>query len=88
MPEESIPPACESHAGPSIPLDPIETPTVSIPEAGRFLGLDRSASYRAAKSGYLPTVQVSERRWVVPTARLLELLGLTLDRDSIVGGES
>jgi len=47
-----------------------------IPEAGALLGMDRSASYRAAKNGFLPTVQISERRWVVPTAKLLHILGV------------
>lgn len=75
MPEPNIHPAYEYQAGPSVPLDPTETPTVSIAEAGRLFGLDRSAAYRAAKQGFLPTVQVSERRWVVPTAALLRLLG-------------
>jgi hypothetical protein len=56
--------------------DPRETPALSIPEAGHLLGLDRNAAYRAARQGYLPTVQVSERRWLVPTAALLSLLGL------------
>lgn len=62
---------------PRIPLDqlnPLDTPTLPIPEGGLYLGLGREASYRAAKSGHLPTVQVSERRWVVPTAALLRLL--------------
>lgn len=36
----------------------------------------RNASNRPARPGHPPTVQVGERRWVVPTARLLELLGL------------
>lgn len=57
-------------------LDPREKPTLPIAEAGALLGLDRSASYRAARSGFLPTLQVSERRWVVPTAALMGLLGL------------
>jgi hypothetical protein len=55
----------------------LQQTTLSIPVAGALLGLDRAAAYRAAKRGFLPTVQVSERRWVVPTARLLELLGLS-----------
>lgn len=62
---------------PVIPLDqlsPVETPTLPIPDAGLYLGLDRNAAYRAAKSGHLPTVQISERRWVVPTAALLRML--------------
>lgn len=62
---------------PRIPLaelDPSTTPTLSITEAGQYLNLERNAAYRAAKAGYLPTVQLSERRWVVPTAALKRLL--------------
>ena len=62
------------------PLPPIpspqERPTLDIPEAGAYLGLNRVQSYRAAKSGHLPTVQISERRWRVPTAALRQMLGL------------
>ena len=75
MSEPASHPASEFQSGPRIPLDPSETPTLSIPEAGSYFGLDRNAAYRAAKKGYLPTVQVSERRWVVPTAALLGMLG-------------
>lgn len=60
---------------PPIP-SPLERPTLDIPEAGAYLGLNRVASYRAARDGHLPTVQISERRWKVPTAALRVLLGL------------
>ena len=55
---------------------PAERPTLDIPEAGAYLGLSRIASYRAAKDGYLPVIQISERRFKVPTAALREMLGL------------
>lgn len=55
---------------------PEDRPTLDIPEAGAYLGLNRPQSYRAAKAGLLPTVQVSERRWKVPTAALRKMLGL------------
>lgn len=62
---------------PLVPLpSPLERPTLDIPEAGAYFGLNRVQSYRAAKDGYLPTVQISERRWKVPTAALLKMLGL------------
>lgn len=67
----------------AISLDPQQRPTVSIPEAGRLFGLDRNAAYRAARQGYLPTVQVSERRWVVPTAALLRMLGMGGEMDNV-----
>ena len=63
---------------PPIP-SPLERPTLDIPEAGAYLGLNRIASYRAAKDGHLPTVQISERRYKVPTAALRAMLGLPID---------
>lgn len=49
-------------------------PTVSVVEAGEILGIGRSSAYQAARTGELPTIPLG-RRLVVPTARLLELLG-------------
>ncbi len=49
-------------------------PTLTIPEAARLLGISRSAGYRAAAKGEIPTIRIG-RRLLVPTARLLELLG-------------
>lgn len=62
---------------PPIP-HPDECPVLDIPQAGAYLGLNRVTSYRAAKSGLLPTVQVSERRYKVPTAALRRMLGVDL----------
>lgn len=56
-----------------------EAAAIDIPLAGRFLALNRVAAYRAAKSGFLPVVQVSERRWKVPVAALRALLGLPIE---------
>jgi hypothetical protein len=59
-----------------IALDMTELPpTLSVERAGRLLGLSRSSAYRAAASGQLPTLAFG-RRLVVPTFRLLEMLGL------------
>lgn len=55
--------------------DPYERPTISIPEAGKLLGLERSTAYDAAKRGDIPILKIGRRK-VVPTARLLDLLGL------------
>lgn len=54
--------------------DPRTRPVLSIPEAGSYLGLSRSASYSAAAGGFLPTIRINEHRFVVPTASLLRLL--------------
>ena len=50
-------------------------PTLSVGHAARLLGVSRSTAYRAAASGQLPTLAFG-RRLLVPTARLLEMLGL------------
>ena len=49
-------------------------PTISVPRAGEILGISRRSAYRAARRGELPTFKVGSRI-LVPTARLLELLG-------------
>ena len=50
-------------------------PLLSVEQACELLGVSRSVGYRAAASGDLPTLRWG-RRVYVPTARLLELLGL------------
>jgi Helix-turn-helix domain len=51
-------------------------PLLSVEQASALLGISRSVGYRAAAaSGDLPTLRWG-RRVYVPTARLLELLGL------------
>lgn len=49
--------------------------TMTVEEAGELLGLSRSSAYRAAARGELPTLRFG-RRLVVPTPRLLALLGI------------
>ena len=58
-----------------LPL-PIERPTLSVPEAGKHLGLGRDAAYRAIHTGELPSIRIG-RKVSVPTAALWELLGMT-----------
>ena len=70
----AIPTVSESPTLPVWTTDPAE------PCGGRLLGLkSKGAAYRAVKSGHLPTVHVSERRVMVPTAALLTMLGLPVD---------
>lgn len=56
--------------------------TVTIPEAGEILGLKRSAAYRAAKAGDIPTIAIGSR-YLVPLSWLEETIGesVTLDDD-------
>lgn len=51
------------------------TITMTITEAGELLGISRSAAYRAATRGDLPTLRIG-RRLLVPTGHLLDMLGL------------
>lgn len=55
--------------------DPSQVPILSVEEAGRFLGLGRSASYAAVARGEIPSLSLGRRR-VVPTAALRRLLEL------------
>ena len=55
--------------------------TISVEHAARLLGVSRSAAYRAAASGQLPTITFG-RRLLVPTSRLLEMLGLPDEEQS------
>ena len=53
----------------------LNEPTVDLLVAGRLLGIERSATYRARKAGDIPAVKVG-RQFRVPTAKLREMLGL------------
>ena len=46
---------------------------MSISEAARILGISRSAGYRAADKGEIPTIRIGGRR-LVPTAVLYRML--------------
>ena len=51
---------------------------MDMEQARELLGMSRSAIYRAAAAGCLPTLRFG-RRVYVPTARLLAMLGLTTE---------
>lgn len=55
--------------------NPKTTPTISVEDAGKVLGLSKDSAYKAAHAGQIPTLRFG-RKILVPTARLLELLGL------------
>ena len=46
---------------------------LSVPEAGKRLGLGRAASYRAAGRGQIPTLRLG-KKLVVPTVQFERLL--------------
>lgn len=55
-----------------------ENVTTTVELAGEVLGMGRSAAYDAVHRGTfpVPVLRITTRRWVVPTAALLRLLGL------------
>jgi excisionase family DNA binding protein len=52
----------------------MEPATLTVPEAGRLLGVSRNTAYAAAARGDLPVVRVG-RRVLIPRQRLLDMLG-------------
>jgi excisionase family DNA binding protein len=59
-------------------------PTISVEQAAELLGISRRSAYRAASHGEIPTLRLG-RRVLVPTPRLLDLLGAG-DLGSVMGG--
>lgn len=59
---------------PAIP-DPRVTPTISVEDAGKLLGMSRPSAYAAVQRGDIPAIRIG-RRVIVPTAKLLAMLGL------------
>lgn len=55
--------------------NPETTAVISIEDAGKILGLGRSAAYAAAQRGEIPVLALGRRR-VVPVARLRALVGI------------
>lgn len=53
-------------------------PTISVEEASELLGISARSAYKAAERGELPTLRLG-RRVLVPTPRLLEMLGVPAD---------
>ena len=53
--------------------EPIDRLVYDVPEAGRLLGLGRSASYEAARRGELPIIRIGSRL-KVPKLALLKML--------------
>ena len=56
-------------------------PTISVEKAGEILGVSRRSAYRAAETGELPTLRLG-RRLLVPTPKLLAMLGLDAARQN------
>ena len=48
--------------------------TLTVEQAARLLGISRGLAYQGVRDGSLPSIRIG-RRVLVPTARLLALLG-------------
>ncbi len=55
--------------------DPLITPTISVEDAGRLLGMSRPSAYAAVQRGDIPCIRIG-RRVIIPTAKILAMLGL------------
>lgn len=55
--------------------DPMDTPFMSVEQAGQALGLSRDATYSAIRAGHIPSIRVG-RLYRVPTAVLRQLAGM------------
>ena len=71
---------CVSITQRSLP-DPALEPTITVPAAGAILGLSKPSAYEAANRGDIPIIRIG-RRMLVPTAKLLDMLGLRTEAAS------
>ena len=55
--------------------NPETEPTITVERMAKLLGLSRGSAYQAVRAGELPAIRVG-RRWVVPTAAVLTILGV------------
>ena len=56
-------------------LDFPSDPTMSVPDAGRLLGVGRNAAYEAVARGEIPAIRIG-RILRVPKAALMRMLAL------------
>jgi hypothetical protein len=62
---------------------PEESQVLTVPEAGRIVGLkSRGAAYAAARSGDIPTIKIGSRVFV-PRAALEKMLGVPVDASAV-----
>lgn len=55
--------------------DPQIEPTISVERAGQLLGMSRPSAYAAVQRGDIPSIKIG-RRLIIPTAKILAMLGL------------
>jgi hypothetical protein len=81
FPEPELCESAEEFRAPAIRDAGALPPTVSIVEAGEWLGIGRTVAYELARDGVFPvrTIRVGNQRRVI-TAELLAMLGIPLAR--------
>lgn len=62
----------------------VDRKTYSVPEAGKILGIGRSAAYEAARTREIPTIRIG-KRILVPVAALERLLAGKEAADEVSG---
>jgi excisionase family DNA binding protein len=60
--------------------DPTTSPTVTVEDAARILGISRGLAYTAVREGTIPSIRIG-RRYVVKTAALLAMVSADRVRD-------
>ena len=55
--------------------DPRTTPTMHVEQAAELFGVSRASAYKGIASGEIPSIRIG-KRILVPTAAVLEMLGL------------
>ena len=51
-----------------------EKPVMSVPEVCKVLGISKSLGFKMVHRGELPSIRLGEKRIVVPTAAVFEIL--------------
>lgn len=61
---------------------PETEPLLSVGEAAGYLGISRTATYRAVKAGDIPSLKLNGRLYV-PTAKLRQLVHLDDEEETV-----
>jgi excisionase family DNA binding protein len=54
---------------------------LTVEQAARLLGISRGLAYQGVRDGSIPSISIGRRR-LIPTARLLELVGVPEMREA------
>lgn len=60
-------------------LNPATNPTMKVEDAARVFQVSRSTMYDYVRRGVVPSIRLSSRKTVIPTAALVRLLNVGAD---------